>query len=95
MRPMRTIFLALMLNYVCVIPAEHKDGRAPFVEELESPVVNGGGVDLKEVLEDGEAGSGNTGQGGHLSVFQCFKALLFSLEKGHSPRHYTLHRVPA
>ena len=55
-----------------MLPAEHKDGRAPLVEELESPVVDGGGVDLKEVLEDGEAGSGDTGQGGHfsLSMFQ-------------------------
>ena len=63
-----------MLELVFVlIPAETKDGRAPFVEELESPVVDGGGVDLKEVFEDLEAGSGDTGQGGHLSLFQCFK----------------------
>ena len=53
-----------------VLPAEHKDGRAPLVEELERPVVDGGGVDLKEVFEDGEAGRGDTGQSGHISIFQ-------------------------
>ena len=64
-----------------MLPAEHKDGRAPLVEELESPVVDGGGVDLKEVLEDGEAGSGDTGQGGHisLSMFQSSEKVNFNL----------------
>ena len=57
-------------------PAEHKDDGAPFVEELESPVVNGGGVDLKEVFEDGEPGGSYGGHGGHVLVFQCIKVLL-------------------
>ena len=57
-------------------PAEHKDDGAPFVEELESPVVNGGGVDLKEVFEDSEPGGSYGGHGGHVLVFQCIKVLL-------------------
>ena len=48
-------------------PAENEDGCAPLVEELESPVVDGGGVDLEEVLEDRQAGSGNSCQSRHVS----------------------------
>ena len=71
-----------MRFFYSFLPAENKDGRAPFVEELESPVVDGGGVDLEEVLEYGEPGSGDTSQGGHPSILphltstsQCFNLL--------------------
>ena len=71
-----------MRFFYLFLPAENKDGRAPFVEELESPVVDGGGVDLEEVLEYGEPGSGDTSQGGHPSILphqtstsKCFNLL--------------------
>ena len=57
---------SLIFFHVKLIPAEHKDGCAPLVEELEGPVVNGGGVDLKEVFEDGQARGGHAGQGRHV-----------------------------
>ena len=56
-----------MRFFYLFLPAENKDGRAPFVEELESPVVDGGGVDLEEVLEDRQPGSGNSSQSRHVS----------------------------
>ena len=62
-----------MRFFYSFLPAENKDGRAPFVEELESPVVDGGGVDLEEVLEYGEPGSGDTSQGGHPSSLPHLK----------------------
>ena len=40
------------------IPTEHKHSCAPLIEQLESPVVDGDGVDLEEVLENCGAGSG-------------------------------------
>ena len=60
------IQIHLLLLIVEVLPAEDKDGRAPFVEELERPVIDGGGVDLKEVFEDGQARGGHAGQGRHV-----------------------------
>ena len=52
--------------------AEHEDTGAPLVKQFEGPVVDGDGVDLKEVLERFEEFDGVAGKGkGGLTEFRC------------------------
>ena len=52
--------------------AEHEDTGAPLVKQFEGPVVDGDGVDLKEVLDDRSAGGEQGGQSCHHSkILRC------------------------